>query len=34
MTGLEIMQAMEKEMIPYPPMTETIPMKFITVEKG
>ena len=34
MTGLEVMQAMEKEMIPYPPMTETIPMKFITVEKG
>ena len=34
MTGLEIMQAMEQEVIPYPPMTETVPMKFIVVERG
>ena len=34
MTGLEIMKAMEQEVIPYPSMTETVPMKFITVEKG
>jgi len=34
MTGLEIMQAMKQEVIPYPPMSETVPMKFITVERG
>ncbi|MDQ6996430.1 MAG: PaaI family thioesterase, partial [Mariprofundus sp.] len=34
MTGLEIMQAMEQGVIPYPSMTETVPMKFIALEKG
>ena len=34
MTGLEIMQAIEQEVIPYPSMTETVPMKFIVVERG
>lgn len=33
MTGLKIMQAMEQEVIPYPSMTETVPMKFIAVVK-
>ena len=31
MTGLEIMQAIEQGVIPYPSMAETIPMKFIVV---
>ncbi len=34
MTGLEIMQAIEQEVIPYPSMTETVPMRFIVVERG
>jgi len=34
MTGLEILQAMKQELIPYPPMAETVPMRFIEVEKG
>ena len=34
MTGLEIMQAMEQEVIPYPSMTEIVPMKFIVMVKG
>lgn len=34
MTGLEIMQAMAQQEIPYPPMIETVPMKFIAVERG
>ncbi len=34
MTGLEIMQAMQQEAIPYPPMAETVPMRFKEVEKG
>ncbi len=28
------MQAMEQGVIPYPPMAETVPMRFIEVEKG
>jgi len=34
MTGVEIMHAMEQGVLPYPSMTETIPMKFIVVERG
>jgi len=34
MTGLEIMQAMEKGAIPAPSISETIPMKCILVERG
>ncbi len=34
MSGVEIMHAMKQELIPYPSMTETVPMKFIAVEKG
>lgn len=34
MTGLEIMQAMQQGLIAYPSMTETVPMLFVTVEKG
>lgn len=34
MTGLEIMQAMAQDQLPYPSMTETIPMRILAVEKG
>ena len=34
MTGLEIMQAMAKGVIPHPSIAETIPMKCVLAEKG
>jgi len=34
MTGLEIMQAMEQEVIPYPPIAEIVPMRLTEVDKG
>ena len=34
MTGLEIMQAIVREELPYPTMTESIPVKVMKVEKG
>ena len=34
MTGLEIMQAIVREELPHPTMSETIPMKVVHVEEG
>ena len=34
MTGLEIMQAIVREELPHPTMTESIPLKVMKVEKG
>ena len=34
MTGLEIMQAIVKEALPHPTMTESIPVEVMKVEKG
>lgn len=34
MTGLEMMQAVARGDLPHPNMASTIPMKFISVEKG
>ena len=34
MTGLEIMEAIVREELPYPTMTESIPVKVMKVEKG
>ena len=34
MTGLEIMQAIVREELPHPTMSETIPMKVVYVEEG
>ncbi len=34
MTGLEIMQAIVREELPHPTMTESIPVKVMKVEKG
>ena len=33
-TGLEIMEAIVREELPYPTMTESIPVKVMKVEKG
>ena len=34
MTGLEIMQAIVREELPHPTMTESIPVKVLKAEKG
>ena len=34
MSGYEIMQSILREELPHPTMSETIPMKFLQVEKG
>ena len=34
MTGLDIMQAIVREELPHPIMSETIPMKVVHVEEG
>ena len=34
MTGLDIMQAIVREELPHPTMSETIPMKVVYVEEG
>ena len=34
MTGLEIMQAIVREELPHPTMSETIPMKVVQAEEG
>ena len=34
MTGLEIMQAIVREELPHPTITESIPVKVMKVEKG
>ena len=34
MTGLEIMEAIVREELPHPTMTESIPVKVMKVEKG
>ena len=34
MTGLDIMQAIVREELPHPTMSETIPMKVVQVEEG